>query len=525
MSDPRDPKWLTSKEVLLQTGISRATLNNYIKLGIIPRPVVKRPESESTNIKKIGYFPETVIETIKQVKRLKQKGIPMDQMSKQLSADRLEETDGIQPPPNNIRTPRSLHPVRDENVSPSKDHTLPDDIKLTVTDIPHSAYLVNRNFEIEWINPKAEAEIFGSEISSIVFSEARNIFKLFFQWTFHEHIRNWKDLLAFHMGFVKRHVAKKDIPHLYEDITQPEIQTLERSYDEYASSPDKGINRRILKLTKPDNTEMSYEIYTVQFREGTLFIYVPENGASTDIERLLTGRENVISNLLDSRLPSLVSLCVLVADLQDSVKISAELPPAEYFELINGLWQSVSGSFDKYQGIYGKHSGDGILYYFLKKPNTNHILDAIHCALELRNNVKDYSNEWKMRKGWLNELYLNVGINEGKEFFGTIKGPLRSELTALGDSINYAGRLSDFARYGGIIVTKNTLTRLTPDELKSIRFGIRRKNQDRELFIENTFSRVLDLLDADNQNHCKYQDISTLPVTEIVDLYPTNIKQ
>ena len=58
-------------------------------------------------------------------------------------------------------------------------------------------------------------------------------------------------------------------------------------------------------------------------------------------------------------MPSLVSLCVLVADLQDSVKIGAELPPAEYFELINRLWKTLAGSFQKYHGIYGKHAGDG----------------------------------------------------------------------------------------------------------------------------------------------------------------------
>ena len=36
-----------------------------------------------------------------------------------------------------------------------------------------------------------------------------------------------------------------------------------------------------------------------------------------------------------------------------------------YFEMINELWQSVGPTFEKYNAIYGKHAGDGMLYYFI----------------------------------------------------------------------------------------------------------------------------------------------------------------
>jgi class 3 adenylate cyclase len=204
--------------------------------------------------------------------------------------------------------------------------------------------------------------------------------------------------------------------------------------------------------------------------------------------------------------------------LQDSVKISAELPPAEYFELINEMWKVLSASFERFHGIHGKHAGDGMLYYFIKKPGTHYIRDAIFCAMELKERLRKVSQAWKARKGWLNELYLNIGINEGKEFFGTIRSNSTVEFTALGDSINYAGRLSDLARFGGIMVTKNTINRLGPEDIASIRYGIRRNVQGREIFIENTFSRVQDLLDPDSPQKCKYQDIAMLPVTEIAGL-------
>jgi class 3 adenylate cyclase len=81
----------------------------------------------------------------------------------------------------------------------------------------------------------------------------------------------------------------------------------------------------------------------------------------------------------------------LMSAIQGPVKISAELPPVEYLELINQICKSMSSLFGKHHGIYGKHTGDGMLYYFIKKPESNNISDAICCALEIREMVKKTS--------------------------------------------------------------------------------------------------------------------------------------
>jgi len=178
----------------------------------------------------------------------------------------------------------------------------------------------------------------------------------------------------------------------------------------------------------------------------------------------------------------------------------------------------MEGSFKKYYGTYGKHTGDGMVYYFLKERDSNYLMNAILCSLELRESMKNLSNKWKMTKGWFNDLYLNVGINEGQEYFGTIPSSPTIEFTALGDSVNYAGRLSDFARYGSIWTTKNLMNRLSDEERKQICYGIRKKEQNRDFMIENIFSRVVDLMPPDSPKYSKYMDIATLAVTEIHDI-------
>lgn len=76
MADLKDKQFITSKEVLFKTGISRATLNNYIKLGILPKPIVKKAEAKMLGVKHIGYFPDSVIGLIESVKLFKKKVKP-----------------------------------------------------------------------------------------------------------------------------------------------------------------------------------------------------------------------------------------------------------------------------------------------------------------------------------------------------------------------------------------------------------------------------------------------------------------
>jgi len=262
----------------------------------------------------------------------------------------------------------------------------------------------------------------------------------------------------------------------------------------------------------------------MSFREGTFFVYVPTDSINTALLDMLSQRGKIINELLKNRMPSLVSLCVLVADLQDSVKISAELLPAQYFELINELWQTVGPTFEKYNGIYGKHAGDGMLYYFIHKPGVNYLINAVNCALEIREVMKELSSKWKLRKGWNNELYLNTGINEGQEFFGTIQSSNTIEFTALGDTINIAGRLSDLASAGEIWTTKHLISRLTQEERSMIRFGVHQENQTGKMFIRNSFSRISDIIKKDTYNHRHLTAIAGLPITEIKERVIQNIE-
>ena len=79
---------ITSKDIIEKTGISRATLNNYIKLGILPRPIVGAPRPDQHGVKQIGYFPSEALEHIFKVKLLKSQGMTMEEISALFAKER-----------------------------------------------------------------------------------------------------------------------------------------------------------------------------------------------------------------------------------------------------------------------------------------------------------------------------------------------------------------------------------------------------------------------------------------------------
>jgi class 3 adenylate cyclase/DNA-binding transcriptional MerR regulator len=506
---------ITSKDIIDAAGISRATLNNYIKFGILPRPVVGPPPAGERGVKQIGYFPEEVLSRLEHVKQLKSQGKSMEDIVAILVGAGRAEAQAA--PTVQVENPPA---ARDAGKRESGAYSRISDksLRVTICDIESPAYLINRNFEVEWINQQAEDIVFGKKVRGLVDIESRNIFRLFFERKPTVQIDDWAALLTLHLAVLQSSINDLVLSRLYRGITGQEAILLQDMLRSLSVKVVKGGAYHLpVTLSLARFVRKNFHVHTMNFREGTFFVYLPDDQANEDILDLLSHRELVINDLLRRRMPSLVSLCVLVADLQDSVRISAELLPAQYFELINGLWESVAPSFEAHKAICGKHVGDGLLYYFIDKPGDNYIINCINCAVELRENIKKFSKLWRGIKGWDNSLYLNTGINEGQEFFGTIHSANTVQFTALGDTINIAARLSEFAKNGEIWTTKNLVSKLSLEQRSQYCFGVRNKTRTGNGFIRDSFSRLSDLLTENNPHYGQLSSIGSLPITEIMD--------
>jgi adenylate cyclase len=508
---------ISSKEIIEKTGISRATLNNYIKFGILSKPVLKQPQPEEADAKMLGYFPEEAIARIEEVQRLKREGLTMAEVVARLANAQVGARSEHEK-----TAARELVPAPDgPAAAAAQTQDAPEDkrrgVRLTLEDVHDPAYMVNYNFEVTWYNDEAHVRILAGLDALPAHSEARNLFPLLFQSAFGKSSGFGTELLRIHFALAKNRLTKSGVFGLLRGLDHEALALAEQLYDESVVSPQrKPILDFSVDLVDAAGHPENWRVFASFFREGIFVVYIPAQRYNASLLEFLSQRDAVIRDLMRKRLPVLTPLAVMVADLQNSVKICSELPPEEYFELINEIWTTMGPIFRKYYGTYGKHVGDGMVYYFFPQPDSDYIFNALACAQELKLEVRKISKKWQLRKNWLNELYLNTGLHEGQEWLGTFQTATSVEFAVLGDTINHASRLSEFARFGTIWATKNLLSKLGHQKRLTVDFGITRSGADgQEHFVASSYSQLGAMVDLSCERYEKLRDIAMLPITEI----------
>lgn len=388
-------------------------------------------------------------------------------------------------------------------------------LTLVIDQLPHAAYMVNHKFEVTWFNEQARLEIPGLLGEMPPHTDDRSIFRLLLE-NGEDHVsENTISMLRLNLSLAKERMNLSAILQPLRGISGARAQLIEQMYQE-AEPARVHVVVELPLVLEAQGRAVDYAAYATSFREGILVVVAPRGQNSDELRELLSRRDVVIRTLLSQRLPMLTDLVVLVADLQDSVKICSELPPDEYFELINKIWATAGDIFRSYYGTYGKHVGDGMVYYFFPQPDSNYIFNAAICAMELKAAMARLSKEWQLRKNWTNELYLNTGLNEGQEWLGTFHTATSIEFVILGETINHTARLSDMARFGQVWATKNFMSKLPPEHRDRVEFGIERVGANgQRMLVQSSYSRVGNLVDVETGRYIKLQDIAGLAVTEI----------
>lgn len=491
---------LNSKQLIEITKISRATLNNYVALGILPNPVVKAPVDGEGRATRLGYFEDSAVDRIKQVQKLKKDGYTMAQIAEKL---------GGQPSPPARTKTRQVSSVGEQGSLT----TLSFD--ASIDSFPGPAYMVNNKLELIWWNDKAANSFFSDHEGLSGDLEARNLLRLLFETQSIHNENVLKDIMSPHVAAAKKRLSQQALIKVYSAVDPENLSILRELYEEVEPIGKEAMVHFPALLPGSDSAPEVHDLYVCFYREGILFTYSPVMLTNTYLLDFLSKRNHVINELLRKRKPHLTNVAVMVADLQDSTRVCSELPAEEYFELINNIWQQSEPIFRKYYGTYGKHAGDGMVYYFFPQPDCDYKLNAILCSLELQQMIKRITEQWQARKGWFSELLLNIGINEGQEWFGSFHAGSHVEFTVLGETINSASRISDFARNGTTWTTKSMLNQIPREQRQDIVFGISRRTQHGDtVFVTDSYASLGSLLDEDHHGK-KFRSVQNLPITEI----------
>jgi class 3 adenylate cyclase len=460
----------------------------------------------------MGFFPEVTAERIRDIQRLKREGCSMDEIAKKLGAGSAAMAAPAQPTGVASLAPELTHTVE----RPNPERTGSGFLHLTLDEIPHPAYMVNYNLEVAWLNELARDRIFPQLEAMPANNADRSVFLLLQQAWASASAEDREEIVQLHVALAKPRSSRNSLTQSCRAISGDLATLVDRLYDATPAAPNRGIYQHLIAMPDGEGTRSLWNVHASFFREGVLLVFVPEGETSSSLLDFLSRRDLVIRNLLRERLPVLTPLAVMVADLQNSVTICSELPPEEYFELINQIWSTMGPIFRRYYGTHGKHVGDGMVYYFFPQPDSQYASNAIQCAREVQRAMQRISKDWQIRKNWLNELYLNTGLHEGQEWLGTFQTETSVEFAVLGETINQAARLSDFARRGEIWATKGLVSKLAPEERKAVEFGIPRSYEDgTERFVRESYAQVSSLVDLSLEKNEKLRDISMLAVTQV----------
>lgn len=496
MENHLDSSTISSKELIAKTGISRATLNNYISLNLIPSPTVRKPE-EPGGPTKIGYFPIWVLERIERIQEMKASGIRMAEIA---------------------------HHFTDEDVGgkESPREGVVDFSYRSIERIVFPAILVNSRWEIIWINQSAEKEFFQESVREIATAANRNILRLFLEKGLLDRFKNWKEILTLHLRLAKRELSEDRVEQICRQVEACPLDEVKELWRETEPLQDRPLTQQDLVLRPYKGKKTRHTLFSSDFREGTLLLYTPVNMQLDQILNLLMGRERLVKALLSRRIPSLTSLCILAGRLESSLHLRTALPPHEYFDLLNQIILTSHQCFKDYGGTPGRSIQEGVVCFFLSAPDSprEYLHSAIQCAQALKEIIATLDKRWKYKKVWKNTLQMNMSIHCGEEWLGTIPSSLAFDFTVMGESLIEAIKLSEFAEGGSIWASKKVIENMSPGDRQRVEFGVRLGTGQERFVSPGIYSQVKELVKGDELQHRGLREISNLAVTEIITVHP-----
>jgi class 3 adenylate cyclase len=166
---------------------------------------------------------------------------------------------------------------------------------------------------------------------------------------------------------------------------------------------------------------------------------------------------------------------ILFADLQLSSVLSRRLPSAAYFQLIRALTTAIDDVIIRYEGIVGKHAGDGVTAFFLAE-DIGSSSGAVRAAIQAARAIATASAIVAMEIGEefgglvaVEDCAVNVGVHWGGTLYmGQLVTGGRLEVTALGDEVNECARIQQAARDGVALASKTVVEHLSDDDASAL---------------------------------------------------------
>jgi TOMM system kinase/cyclase fusion protein len=148
-------------------------------------------------------------------------------------------------------------------------------------------------------------------------------------------------------------------------------------------------------------------------------------------------------------------LTVMFCDLVDSTKLSSQLDPEEYRDVVRAYHRVCSDVITRFDGHIAQLLGDGLLVYFgYPQAHEDDAQRAVRTGLGILASMGDLNTRLKREKGI--QLAIRIGIHTGLVVVGEMGGAGRQEQLALGEVPNLTARLQGLAEPNTIAISAAT---------------------------------------------------------------------
>jgi class 3 adenylate cyclase/predicted ATPase len=148
-------------------------------------------------------------------------------------------------------------------------------------------------------------------------------------------------------------------------------------------------------------------------------------------------------------------LTVMFCDLVDSTKLSSQLDPEDYRDMVRAYQQVCTEVIQRYEGHVAQLLGDGLLVYFgYPQAHEDDAQRAVRTGLGILAAMGDLNTRLHQEKDI--QLALRVGSHTGLVVVGAMGGGGRQEQLALGETPNVAARIQGLAAPNSLVVSSAT---------------------------------------------------------------------
>jgi adenylate cyclase len=154
-------------------------------------------------------------------------------------------------------------------------------------------------------------------------------------------------------------------------------------------------------------------------------------------------------------------ITVLFADVRGFTGISEKIGPEVVVSFLSEYFAQITQIVFKHGGTVDKFIGDGMMAIFgAPKSHGDDALRAVKTGLEMIEMVETMGPRWAGILG--HSVKVGVGINTGEAVVGSIGSEIRSDFTAIGDTVNLASRLEGLTKELGvpILISESTVEEL-----------------------------------------------------------------